>query len=565
MALQATYPSRKYNVTQAFQRSLDSRYNNSYISRHNQVDCLAVFSLGTCFMNNNQQMTGRSSAQQRQRRLRRLRILGASSIILLISLLAVNIAWSIQPITLKFVVPSGEIAFWTSSASGGELSLIEEFEAKNPRIQIEVVPGSSKTNGLQATYEAAFEAGVPYDLVYMDSIWTEPFAKNSQGKSRGWLKNLSRDFPDARKMFLPEALTSEGNQDELYRIPFVVDLGVVYRRSDLVENAPRTFKELINLSREKQIIPTLQNPSGDRNELNDGYLWGYIWQGYRYEGLVVNFFEVLKGLGGNWYFNPETNRVHLDEVPAREAVKLLLNMVYDPEQRVSSPLVSTYSERESIDEFNKGHAIFLRGWSNAWQDISGGPMSGKVEIQPVVSGDGNSSHPCIGGWGFGVAQRSRHPSEAVEAIKFFTSTEAQRKFVLKTGYLPSREAVWNDPRLPSNYREHFSKMKEILKSSASRPATPLYDEAAGVLKQNLGEALAGRYLTEALSETLDASVKGLVEQQSSKAFADQLVKRVRNAIENTSEKSMQNAASQTERCTQLVETKSSLSEDCAPV
>ena len=406
------------------------------------------------------------------------------AILQIIILLTLFLTWPKQPVPLTLVVPSPEAEHWSS--------LIEDFHAQNPDIRIALVKGSYTTEKVKGLYTFDFqERSQLYDLVYMDIIWVAEFAKNQ------WLRDLSDQIPKSElERFIAGDVESGRYQGGLYRIPFRSDAGVLYYRQDLLEQKsyqpPKTFAQLL------QISQALQKQEGVR--------WGYVWQGLQYEGLVAMFVEVLQGYGGFW-INPMTREVGLDRAAALAAVKFLRDTI---EQGVSPPEVTTYAEEESFQTFKQGESVFLRSWPYIWHrvkyDDGENKVRGKVGMTPMVYALGQSSSACKGGWGFGIAKNAKHPQEAWRAIQFFTSEAAQRKFVLESGYLPSRRALFTEPQIVAKYN-HFPELLEVVEHTVLRPPIPEYDRASQILQRYLSAALTGQPSEEAMKAAANETRK----------------------------------------------------------
>jgi trehalose/maltose transport system substrate-binding protein len=76
--------------------------------------------------------------------------------------------------------------------------------------------------------------------------------------------------------------------------------------------------------------------------------------------------------------------------------------------------VLSYQEMHSLDVFQQGRAIFMRNWPYAWNTLQapGSKLRGKIGIAPMIHASGKISAAALGGWGFGISSRSRHPEEA---------------------------------------------------------------------------------------------------------------------------------------------------------
>lgn len=376
------------------------------------------------------------------------------------------------PVQLSFVVPLDEAAAWQP--------LIDKFEAQNPDIRLQLVEGVYDTDQVKAIYSADLSSGNPqHDLVYMDVIWLPWFA------SQGWLQDLSGEFAAGDLAdFLPTELAAGRYQEQLYRIPFRADVGLMLYNRSLIDQAglkvPESFSELLSVSQ------TLKNRG-----LAD---WGYLWQGREYEGLVANFVEVLYGFGGFW-IEPATEAVGLDQPAAIAAATFLADTI---EQGISPQLVTSYGETESFNQFVAGESPFLRSWTYFWQQASqeGAPLEGQVGVAPVLAATAADARGCRGGWGFGIARNASHPEAARRAIAFFTSTTAQRDFVLNSGHLPSRSTLFQDPEVLQRYPFFPDVLRAIESYSVFRPQIPEYDQASAIVQRHLWQVLIGEVTPE---------------------------------------------------------------------
>ena len=95
--------------------------------------------------------------------------------------------------------------------------------------------------------------------------------------------DLGRFRPPTDSFFPATIAASEWN-GRLYAVPWFVDVGMLYWRTDLMARPPATFAEL--------------ERTAARARAEHGLRYGLVWQGARYEGLVTVFSEYLGGFGG---------------------------------------------------------------------------------------------------------------------------------------------------------------------------------------------------------------------------------------------------------------------------
>lgn len=371
--------------------------------------------------------------------------------------------------------------------------LVKKFNQEHPQIKFEIVEAPSDSNQVEDLYTSSFLLGnSPYDVVYMDIVWTPKFA------AAGWLRELSDRFDatDAEP-YLKGDIAGGIYQNKLYRLPFRSDAGMLYYRQDLLAQAryepPETFGELLEISQDLQ-----------QQGLAD---WGYVWQGKQYEGLAAMFVEILQGSGGFWV-NPDTLEIGLDAPEAIAAVQFLREAIA---LRVSPPGVTTYAEEEARLLFQNGKAVFLRNWPYVYSLAADSAIAGKYNIKPMVHAEGKNSGATLGGWGLGIATSSPHPDEAWEVLEFLSSESSQREFILDTGFVPSRIALFNDPKIVAKY-DYYPKLLEVVQSSALRPPIPQYAQASDILQRYLSAAITGEMSPEQAMKTAASETQNLLKR-----------------------------------------------------
>ena len=338
--------------------------------------------------------------------------------------------------------------------------IIERFNKSHSRATVRLVEGPPSTDTREDMYSTAFlGGGSGYDIVYCDVIWVPKFA------AAGWLLDLTdRLSPADGNDFLPADLEAGRYNGRLYRIPAFTDAGLLYYRKDLVRRPPETFEDLVSAASEFQ--------NSDRV--------GYLWQGKQYEGLVTNYLEVLWGYGGEW-IGPD-GRVLLDSPQALDALRFLKSSI----GTISPQGVTTYTEEETRNLFQRGRSVFLRNWFYVWA-LLGRPDSdveGKVGFIPMVHAPGAKPSATLGGWGFAVSRLSKNPDAAWEFVQFATRPEQLQELYSKAGRIPARKSL-----VPEEFQE-------IVRNARARPRIPEYAQASDILQRWLSAALTGTVTPE---------------------------------------------------------------------
>jgi multiple sugar transport system substrate-binding protein len=351
--------------------------------------------------------------------------------------------------------------------------LLDQFEKENPGIRVrgEMLPSSSDEQ--HQFYATNLEAGSSdFDVFSLDVIWVPAYAR------AGWLREVdSLLAAGEREDFFPGPAEAVQYRDRWYALPWYIDAGLLYYRKDLLAKygfqPPRTWHDLVQAAQAVQ--------AGERG------IYGFLFQGKQYEGLVCN---VLEYMGSNEGKVLQGGKALIDSPENRKALRFMRDLI--AKYRVSPPLVTSATEETARNIFGNGGALFMRNWPYAWGLLQrqGSPVRGKVGIAPLPFFPGGRSAPTLGGWQLGLNRHSRHPWEAAKLLAFLASSSSQKFLALSMGYQPARKSIYEDrdlaeaqPLLPLLYG--------IFMETTPRPVTPYYLMITHVLQPEFSAALSG--------------------------------------------------------------------------
>lgn len=371
--------------------------------------------------------------------------------------------------------PSTPTLVFSGSALGAEgealAGQVRRFEAANPglRVSLQSAPDDATQRHQLYVQWLNAHAGIP-DVLQLDVVWTPEFA------AAGWLLPLGR-FAPATDDFFPAPLAADTWRGRLYALPWFVDVGMLYWRTDLLRAPPSSLAELAALARRE-----MDRPGGPAS--------GFVWQGARYEGLVTVFQEVLGGFGGR-ILGPGP-RVEVSSAAGVAALTWLRDLI--SRSRVTPPEVLTWHEEEARLAFQNGHSVFLRNWPYAWALMSrpGSPVAGRFAVAPMPAAPGGEPTAALGGAQLAVNAWSRRPAEAYRLIAYLTAPGQMLERAQAAGQYPARRSVYADPRLERALGVPPSQVLRIVEHARARPATPIYSELSEILQIHLHRALAGQ-------------------------------------------------------------------------
>jgi multiple sugar transport system substrate-binding protein len=351
--------------------------------------------------------------------------------------------------------------------------LLRDFEEKHPGTQVraEYLPNASDV--AHQFYLTALEsggAGADFDVMVVDVAWVAEFAR------AGWALDLSPWFPsgELRENFLQGAADAATLEGRTYAVPWYVDVGLLYYRTDWVPRAPRTYAELQQWAREAME----KNPSVE----------GFVWQGKQYEGLNCNVFEAMWGFGGEPLAD---GRFNLNSKQTRDGLEFLRGLV---ESGISPREVATYAEEETRRAFGSGRAVFMRNWPYAYKELEkeGSPVRGRFAAAPLPSADGRPGQGALGGWHLAVnakAPQARR-QKAIELIRHLTSPEAN--LLLATAYArnPARADVYRSEALRQQ-APFIASLLPAIERARPRPVSPWYMLLSDSLQGEFSAAISG--------------------------------------------------------------------------
>lgn len=367
------------------------------------------------------------------------------------------------------------------SGDGTVLSgLLREFEQRRPGVLVreEILPASSDRQ--HQYYAMNLDGGkAPFDLLAVDTIWVQEFAK------AGWIASLDELLPPSeRDAFFPGPIAAATFDHKLYAVPWYVDAGVLYYRRDLLERhgiaPPATWPELVHAAR--RILDAEQDPK----------LAGFLWQGKQYEGLICVALEVIRSNGTDLWTG--------DRDRAETSLRFLRDTI---SMHRITPLSTSMADEESTRRlFEEGRALFMRNWPYAWSllERAGSPVRGKIGMAPLPSFPGYAGAPVLGGWLLAISQHSPRREAASELIRFLTSPEAQRRIAIGIGYNPTRRALYSEKPL-LEIRPVLKDLYPIFLAARPRPVTPYYLLLSQSAQPEVSAFVVGR---KTASETLQS-------------------------------------------------------------
>lgn len=372
----------------------------------------------------------------------------------------------------------------TTGAVGQELTTVRNqtnrFMELHPNIEVEVLDTPDlSTERLEVFMQTLSNQSDAMDIIQIDVIWP------------GDLKDHLIDLNDyGAEQYIHEHFSAMVDNNtvngKLLAMPFFADAGLMYYRTDLLEeygiaNPPQTWDELEKIAQMVQIE--------ERKKGNEDF-WGFLWQGDAYEGLTCNALEWIHSNKGGSIISP-VGEITIDNPNAAEAIDRASNWVGS----ISPKDVLSYAEEDGRTIFQNGNAMFLRSWPYVYSlaQADDSAIKDKFDVIPVPHGKGNNSST-LGGWQLAVSKYSKHPQEAAELVFFMTGKEEQKNRAIEASFQPTIESLYQDEDV-LKVAPFFKTLFDTFRTAVPRPSnisSPNYADVSKIVFTNVHDVLSGK-------------------------------------------------------------------------
>lgn len=305
-------------------------------------------------------------------------------------------------VTLEFT------QWWAPELPEGSFrALMDEFEAANPGIKVELVSGPYSTTKEQVVAGAA--AGTMSDVVGLDGAWVSDFVK--QGALASLTDLMTEAGYDASGLAAQIQLGGA-----TYMIPVVNFVYPVYVNMDLLEAAGITAPPATR-SEFAAAAAALTNP--DANV----YGWVLPLSLEQPNGIQNDVMSWVWASGGSMMKDGQPDLTNDAVRSAAEYIKGL----YDA--GVIAPGAFTMVEQDKVEEFANGRVgMMVSSLAHINMLRERAPdLNFAITALPAEDGYTGKRGLPYASWGIGVAANSEHPAEAWKLVEFLMSPETNTK------------------------------------------------------------------------------------------------------------------------------------------
>jgi len=376
---------------------------------------------------------------------------------------------------------SGDVTWCIGKDTTGSFStVVDNFNKANPKANVkllELPTAADEQRRLQIQRLRAKSSEC--DVLGMDVIWTAEYAV------QGWLKDVSDYISQNGDKFIKSTVDTTEYQGKNWAVPFNSNAGFIYYRTDQVDSAPKDWE-------------TLYQEAAKQN--------GVVYQGARYEGLTVNFLELLYSEGGS-VVSDDGKQATADSQEVKDAIAFMADGI---KNGAAPKAVTTYMEEESRRAFEAGNGTFMRNWPYAYALGKDSKIADKFDIANFPGFKGNEGAGVLGGYNLGISAYSKNPEGSLAFIEFATKPDQQKIMATEASLPPTVSATYDDPAV-KKAMPFAAELKTAIEQAQPRPVSPVYPQISEAIYNNVFAALQGDMSPDEASSKMNDEIQKALE------------------------------------------------------
>jgi multiple sugar transport system substrate-binding protein len=364
--------------------------------------------------------------------------------------------------------------------TGAFAEMVTRFNKQYPKAHAKLLELPTSADQQRAQLIQRLRAKSPEcDVLGMDVVWTAEFA------GQNWLRDASSLIDKRKADFIPATLKTAQFDGKTWAVPFNTNAGFLYYRTDKIKSAPKTWQDVYN-----------QAKSGG----------GIVYQGASYEGLTVNYLELLYAAGGT-IVDSSGKKLQMDKNKATQVLAFMANGI----KSGAAPKANvTYMEEESRRAFESGQVAAMRNWPYAYALDKKSKVGSKFAISPLPSWQGGKAASVLGGYNLGISAYSKNPSGATAFVDFVTKPAQQQVMAAKASLPPVLGSVYSDPQV-KKAMPFADQLKQAVAQGQARPTSPVYPQISQAIYKNVYSALQGNATPQAAVNKMASQIQSALK------------------------------------------------------
>jgi multiple sugar transport system substrate-binding protein len=354
--------------------------------------------------------------------------------------------------------PKGGVTWCIGKDTTGAFSqVVKLYNKAHPQVHVKLLelPTSADAQRTQLTQREQAKSS-ECDILGMDVIWTAEFA------AQGWLRDVTAAINARKSEFIPSTAQTALINGKYWAVPFNTNAGFLYYNTSKVKQAPQSWQQAYQMAK------------------TDG---GIGFQGQRYEGLTVNFLELLYSNGGT-VLSPDGKKATIDSPQAEQVLAFMQQGI----KNGAAPKANlTYMEEESRNAFQTGKVALLRNWPYVYALAKQAHV--KFNVEPLPKFGNGQAAGVIGGYNLGISTYSKNPGAALSFIDYATGPAAQKKFFIKSSLPAVLTQTYGDSAV-KKAQPFAPQLLKAVQQAKPRPVSPVYTQISEAIYKNVYSALS---------------------------------------------------------------------------
>jgi multiple sugar transport system substrate-binding protein len=377
---------------------------------------------------------------------------------------------------------SGDVTWCIGKDTSGAFNTaVEQFNQQNPKLQADLLelPENADIQREQQIQRLRAESS-ECDVLGMDVIWTAEYAAS------GWLYDLTPVVEEHESEFIPSTVETVEYEGKKWALPFNTNAGFLFYRTDEVPQPPSTWEDVYREAKEKN---------------------GLVYQGERYEGLTVDFLELLYSAGGK-VLSEDGETVEIDSPETREALEFLRDGV---EEGAVTKAVTTYEEESSRRAFEAGNATFMRNWPYAYALGKESNIANDFDVARFPGFAGNEGAGVVGGYNLGISSYTDNPDGSLAFAEFLVTPPVQKQMFIKATLPATATSVYKDPEVQREIPFTTELLKAVEQAQA-RPVSPVYTEISQAIYDNVFDVINGKQSADEATSKMNSEIEDALQR-----------------------------------------------------
>ncbi len=377
--------------------------------------------------------------------------------------------------------PTGNVTWCIGKDTTGAFgTVVDNFNKANPDANVKLLelPEAADLQREQQIQRLQAKSD-ECDVLGVDVVWTAEYA------GQGWLQDVSDAVEKRKDEFVPSTLDTAFYEDKYWALPFNTNAGFLYYRDDQVPEAPTEWEDVYKQGQQDN---------------------GVVYQGFRYEGLTVNFLELLYSAGAS-VVNENATEATADSQEVRDVLTFMADGIKDG---AAPKAVTTYKEEESRRAFESGNATFMRNWPYAYALGKESKIADDFAITTFPGYAGNEGAGVLGGYNLAISAYSKNPEGSLAFMNFATSPDQQVIQASEATLPPVLTDVYSDPKVEKAMPFAADLLKAV-EQAQPRPVSPVYPQISEAIFNHVYAALQGDESPDDAASQMNEDIQKAIE------------------------------------------------------